>query len=350
MIHLKKFEFPEEILLKDFLAFDSKTNLYKAAKSLGMYGYSQYSKAELVGEIAYYVIEHSYNVLSNLSLESLRLVKELVMCGHGGGIRVPVKEDGNLYQLQELDLVISFDDDRKDAVPMVMPDDVREAFADCIDVILMNAEKREREKEGFLAFYDSVYGKDYEVPASYEFLPIYSRKSSVEIPEGQDRGFEIISNNLIHLVIRESADLFMNVYYFHENKRTIRVMCCVDRLIEDITTYASTPSKYLGFPPSFVRKKAPFTYKMLDNPFTSDFGGAYLYFYQFSGRNSMWFIMKDVEDYDMVIWPRFVESGPLDDFINEHKFDIKDIIDGIIGDVKTSKNPELKQKLGEFMA
>ncbi len=127
------------------------------------------------------------------------------------------------------------------------------------------------------------------------------------------------------------------------------LLCCVDRLIEDITTYASTPSKYLGFPPSFVRKKTPFTYKMLDNPFTSDFNGAYLDSYQFSGRNSMWFIMKDIEDYDMVIWPRLVESDPLDDFMNEHRFDIKDIIDGIIGDVKKSKSPELKRKFEDSM-
>ncbi len=226
MIHLKEFEFPEKVLLKDYLAFDSKANLYKAAKSFGIHGCSQYSKPELENEIVSYIVEFPHCILSNLSLESLRLVKELVMYGPGSGIKVPVKEDGSLYQLQELNLVISFDDEKKEKVSMVMPDDVREAFADCIDAYLMTSEKREREKEDFFAFYDSVYGKDYEIPVDYDFLPIYSRKSGMEMPEEQGRGFEIIHENLIHIAVKESPNLYMNVYYFHENKRAIKVMCC----------------------------------------------------------------------------------------------------------------------------
>lgn len=120
------------IELRTLLPIMAKNDLMKAAGKLGVYIPKSYTKDRMGGALADFILSTPKAVLAVLNGKELTLMKELIAAGANTCVVRPMQKRFN--NLQNLGLVITYEDEPGKQWKMMMPDEVRVCFAASLEI------------------------------------------------------------------------------------------------------------------------------------------------------------------------------------------------------------------------
>lgn len=110
----------------------AKNDLMRAAEKLGVYIPKSYTKDRMGGALADFILSNPREVLAVLNGKELTLMKELIAAGANTCIVRPMQKRCN--NLQNLGLVVTYEDEPGKQWKMMMPDEVRVCFAASLEI------------------------------------------------------------------------------------------------------------------------------------------------------------------------------------------------------------------------
>lgn len=142
MITLGNTDFKSDVRLCDVLNVLTKDEIVSVIRKLDGYISPNLKKADTAIRAAGMILEDPVSVLEELGRDELVLVREFVQAGPNA--YVPRRMRRTPYKLQKCALVLTHEDTGAQRWEMLMPDEVREAFAPHIDGVTAWKEKHPR--------------------------------------------------------------------------------------------------------------------------------------------------------------------------------------------------------------
>ena len=139
MITIKNTDFQSNFRLSQLFNVLTKDEIVKIITKLDEYISPNLKKADTAARAASMILYDPMLVLEDLNKDELKLVKEFVEAG--ANQYIIRKQRKTPYKLQKYALVATYEDDKAAQWHMLMPDEVREAFAPHIDEALAFKEK-----------------------------------------------------------------------------------------------------------------------------------------------------------------------------------------------------------------
>ena len=139
MITIKNTDFQSNIRLCNLLNVLTKDQIVKIITKLDEYISPNLKKADTAVRAASMILHDPMLVLEDLTKDELKLVKEFVEAGANQYIIRKMRKTP--YKLQKYALVVTYEDTQAEQWHMLMPDEVRVAFAPHIDEALAFKEK-----------------------------------------------------------------------------------------------------------------------------------------------------------------------------------------------------------------
>ena len=139
MITIKNTSFTSNVSLSAIMNCTTKVNMLKICKSLDLYVSPNLKKDETARRLANEILENINYVLCSLCKNELELVEEFVKAGPNAYVERKMRK--TFYKLQKFNLVLTYEDEVNDKWVMLMPDCVREAFAETYQPFLKRAQK-----------------------------------------------------------------------------------------------------------------------------------------------------------------------------------------------------------------
>ncbi len=348
MITLRQPDFRTNIHLEYFLEVDKRTELYAAARDLGINHCSRCIKQELADLIRQMILQHTDSVLQQLPLEELQYVKQLVEAGPDTCMEVPIQKD--FYFLQRFYLVVSYEDQKRNIYHLVMPDEVREAIAPLIDAAI----EREAEQE------KSVVGKTVQLlmenvqkPLSEDnptetkrFLPIFTATPPLEIKKGDNCAYRVLTPNIILITSKLQSDLYFNLYYLRMPENTVKMACCFGDVFNSFFGGDVLKQRVMPTLPKKVSKQMPVLDHLLyEAPIRPD--AVYLNTIGFEGNPKQWFLMKNINDPMLWLTVRFI--GPANETCETYAREINRTAIRLMEEVASSENKQAWERLQRFL-
>ena len=139
MITIKNTSFTSNVSLSAIMNCTTKVNMLKICKSLDLYVSPNLKKDETARRLANEIIENINYVLCSLCKNELELVEEFVKAGPNAYVERKMRK--TYYKLQKFNLVLTYEDEANDKWVMLMPNSVREAFAETYQYFLERAKQ-----------------------------------------------------------------------------------------------------------------------------------------------------------------------------------------------------------------
>ena len=132
MITINNTEFTSEIQLASLLVVMSKDEISKISDKLDFYVSKNIKKVEMARRLAEAILETPENVILQLSKTELEIIDEIVKAGPNHyAVRKMRKTH---FNLQKWGLVLTYEDEKAGKWHLLMPDCVREVFANVYPV------------------------------------------------------------------------------------------------------------------------------------------------------------------------------------------------------------------------
>lgn len=153
MITIQHTDFKSNMSLSSLFNATTKDNIVRIITKLDEYISPNLKKDETARRAASIILHDPRLVLDDLSKSELQLVKEFVDVG--SNVYIERKMRQTFYKLQKYKLVLTYEDIQGQVWKMLMPDELREAFALHIDAALAFKEahprKLSRKERSFMA-------------------------------------------------------------------------------------------------------------------------------------------------------------------------------------------------------
>lgn len=138
VITIKDKTITSNIRLAGILHFMTKVDMLKICDKLELYVSPNLKKDETARRVAQEILYSPEDVLHVLNKQELQIIDEIVKAGANHyAVR---KARKTFYKLQKFGLVVTYIDVENDEWHMLMPDEVRDAFAPCYEDYLKMAE------------------------------------------------------------------------------------------------------------------------------------------------------------------------------------------------------------------
>ena len=115
-----------------FLQWDTVAHLKEAFSLMGRRFIGQPKKSQIANGIARYVSEHPLDVLQKCKADSLMYIKKMIEMGKGSCITLE-KPDVYDLQIQDMELVLTYNDKSKGSTELYLLDELHDIFAPHID-------------------------------------------------------------------------------------------------------------------------------------------------------------------------------------------------------------------------
>lgn len=138
MITIQNTAFESSMHLCDLLDLMTKDKIVAMITKLDEYISPNLKKAETVKRAAEMILRCPRMVLDDLNKNELQLVKSFIDAGANAYIECKMHKAD--YKLQKYGLVLTYEDDANQIWKLLMPDEVREAFARDIDESIKDKE------------------------------------------------------------------------------------------------------------------------------------------------------------------------------------------------------------------
>ncbi len=390
MITILQKDYRTDIFLDEILPISSRADLYKAVKLMGIGGCSQLEKARLCEVVNHVlgIVGNVENILEKLSAEELGFVRRLVDAGTDGHIEVPVKKDGTFYDIQNMFMVVTYEDKATGTWHLIMPDKVRETCSQCLGkhtdetreiYVPDNINKAmDSHRAGMMAKLKAdgcpeeimqhiggmsneellrLMGYSYQKPAldkdsadaELEFLPAISSFQGLPFPKGEDYAFRVLTDAVVHLCQQIKEGSYMNLYFIRSAPDAVKLAACWGDVINSVYGRDVLKLKVMDFLPESTKSKFPYLYKILNERTTKDLKGAYLNTIGFNGQPKQWFVMDNVDDKDGKIWTQVLFYGPYQESLRKETKDVLSMAAKIHDDIMLSNDSKVIGHLVRYM-
>ncbi len=388
MIILNERNYNTDFSPSDYLWSDSRGNLYQVLKWLKVRGFSQALKEELADVLASLLTNEAgiQLILTSLPQEEIELVKQLVDAGPNTYIAVPKLD--RFYWVQRFYMVVSYYETTSGTYHLVMPDEVREACARCLEnpagtggymaeevveqsplygtpeefkqEFLMNmrgsdvpdfvigmfrstpAEQLVREQE--IKLYKPLYGDD--ASASIDFAPVYTADCQWKMAADDPYAHRLLTDSVLHSVMRFNEGVYYNTYFLNIGKK-VRVACCLGDAINSVYGKDVLCQKSVEPLAKSAKKLFPYLYCLINGKLNRlrDFKLTPL---SINGQPKQWFIYKDIDDAGL--WRTLRLMGLFfDPRCKAAHQEINMVAVDVLKDIYRSMNPYAIQKLREYL-
>lgn len=164
MVTISNTDFKSDMRLCNVFNVVAKDKIVGTIIKLGEYISPNLKKGETAVRAADIILHNPLLVLDDLNKNELQLVKEFVAAG--SNVYVERKMRKTFYKLQKYNLVLTYEDNGNQVWKMLMPDEVREAFARHIGEAMEYKElyphKLSSKERAINAFLSSLNTKDTE--------------------------------------------------------------------------------------------------------------------------------------------------------------------------------------------
>lgn len=331
--------------LSEVLPFTTKDELCEAIRLMGYRPRVSDRKQWMIDWLADHILNHTEEVWSRLSQESINLIGDLVEAGKGNSVSIPCSDRFN--QLQKMHLVVTYEKENEDVLFML--DEVHDVFKKVMDAQLdsmMQATEKyvERKKK---EIEEAAVRKNEPVvfsPALTRTPPFY--------PESQEeRAARIIRPRTIEVVTRLDDDLYSVCYLVDTQSDYVHVCTCWGNVL-DFVWNGMDVNPFDGYyePKKHFRKKYPRITnlfgqkedkdgKLLPEPYLTTIG--------FNFQPKEWFLSYRVYNQD---WEKLCMFSAL--FIDEITDACDELIDAsfdICDEIQRSDAKGVQARLQEYM-
>ncbi len=333
------------------------------------------------------VVEHVLGIVGNvkqilekLPAEEFGFVRRLVDAGADGHIEVPMKKDGTFYNIQNMFMVVTYEDKAAGMWHLIMLDKVRETCSKCLG---KNADEVQEiyvpeninkalssNRAGMMAKLKAegcpeeimqhiggmtkeellrMMGYNYQKPAlgkdsadeKLEFLPAISSFQGLPFPKGEDYAFRVLTDTVVHLCQQIKVGSYMNLYFIRSASDTVKLAACWGDVINSVYGRDVLKLKVMDLLPESTKNKFPYLYKILNERTTKDLKGAYLNTIGFNGHPKQWFVMYNVDDKDGKIWTQVLFYGPYQEALRKATKDVLSMAAKIHDDIMLSNDSKV---------
>ncbi len=402
MIILKHKNYDTDFSIDEILPISSKADLYKAVKLMRVRGCSQMDKRRLcrvVGDVLKNASLLKW-ILKDLPELERGFVRRLVDAGTGGHIEVPMKKDGTFYDIQNMFMVVTYEDNAAGTWHLIMPDRVRETCSQSmgldaegggstdvpqvpayggeiyvpenidkamsgVRVDMMAKLKAEGCPEDVLRQIGGMsneellrmMGYSYQKPVfgenatdvKIEFLPAISTFRGLEFPKGEDYAFRVLTDSAVVLCQQVKEGSYVNIYLIRSDTDTIKLAACWGDVINSVYGRDVLKQKVLDLLPKAAKDRFPYLYRILNERTNKDLKGAYLNTIGFNGQPKQWFVMYNVKDKGGHIWSDVLFYGPYHQALEKPTKDVIFMAAKIHDDIKLSGDAKVNDHLVRYM-
>lgn len=345
MIITKEYPCYTKERLFEVLPFTTKDELCEAIRLMGYRPRVSDRKQWMIDWLADHILNHTEEVWSRLTHESINLIGDLVEAGKGNSVSIPCSDRFN--QLQKMHLVVTYEKENENVLFML--DEVHDAFKKVMDAQLdsmMQAtekyvERKKKEIEEAAARIDEpvVFS-----PALTHTPPFY--------PEPQEeKAAKIIRPRTIEVVTRLDDDLY-SVYYLIDTADDYVHVCTCWGNVLDFVWNGMDVNPFDGYyePKKHFRKKYPRITNLLGQKEDKDgrlLPEPYLTTIGFNFQPKEWFLSYRVYNQN---WEKLCMFSAL--FIDEITEACDELIDAsfdICDEIQRSDAKGVQARLQEYM-